>query len=75
MITTSGAVCDVCDKHILPDFKNEEKVNIFTVGGILDDLHCHNACKDIVIKCTGAFDQLPEGRLRRAFIESLNIRN
>ncbi len=69
-ITNSGAMCDVCDNYILPGFS--ESVNPFGVKGIKRTLHCHDDCKPKVLKAlkTKDWKLLPEGRLRRAFVEA-----
>lgn len=68
MITQAGPHCDVCDKYILLD----KSINPFSVPGIKSELHCHDACVDVV---KAAFEKkdyvlLPDGRLRRALEEA-----
>jgi len=68
MITSSGALCDVCDKYILPLL--DEKVNCFGVKGIAQKLHCHNKCKELVLSIGNEWEKLPEeGRLFKCFYE------
>lgn len=70
MITSSGAICDVCDKYILPlvDLEGkDEMVNLFIVKGIKEELHCHNDCKKLLQSIGKDWTKLPEGRLRKAF--------
>ena len=67
MITSSGAVCDVCGKYILP-LLDEERVNEFTVAQIPDKtLQCDNACKETVLNLGGGWTKLPAGPLRTAY--------
>lgn len=73
MITSSGAVCDVCGKHILP-IDPDERVNIFSVAQIPGkELHCHNKCKESVLKCEGDWQKLPEGPLRKVYEDYLHF--
>lgn len=67
MITACGPSCDVCDKYILTD----ASINPFSVKGIKGELHCHDKCVEIVKRAFAAQDigLLPDGRLKRAFIE------
>jgi len=69
-ITSSGAMCDICDNYILPGLS--ESVNPFGVKGIKGTLHCHDNCKLEALKAlkTKNWKLLPEGRLRRAFAEA-----
>jgi hypothetical protein len=76
MLTSSGPICDVCGKYILPFIDPDERVHIFSVTGIDRDLHCDNACKEKVLKCwkdalkdesSKGWKLLPEGPLRKAF--------
>jgi hypothetical protein len=64
-ITSSGLVCDVCGKHILPIF--DESYERFSVRGIGHELQCHNACKQSLVDAGGDWEKLPEGPLRKAF--------
>ena len=66
MITSSGAICDVCGKYILP-LDPEERVNTFSVEGANRLLHCHNACKEKVLLAGSDWHLLPPGPLREAF--------
>ena len=70
MLTPSGPQCDVCGNYILPI--GEERVNHFTVPGIKSELMCDNKCKAKVIDATNAGDfmLLPDGPLKRIFIEN-----
>ena len=69
MITSSGAQCDVCGKYILP-LDPFERVNIFKLEQAPDtDLHCHNACKDVILQCNGDWKSLLTGPLRKLFEE------
>ena len=65
-LTSSGPICDVCGKYILP--LGDEGVNWFRCGGVRD-LCCHNACKAPVLEMTEKKDWkvLPAGPLREAF--------
>ena len=67
-ITSSGAICDVCGKYILP-LDPEERVNLFSIKGIDRTLHCDNACKKILIDADKDWKKLPSGPLRKAFEE------
>lgn len=69
-ITSSGAICDVCGKYILP-IDPEERVNTFSCAGFARELHCDNACKLILQAAfkAGDWKQLPDGPLRTAFEE------
>lgn len=62
MITSSGAICDICDEYILC-----RNVNEFSVKGITEKLHCHDHCKELLQNSGGNYKKLPEGRLKRAF--------
>jgi len=69
-ITSSGPICDVCAKYILPPF--DDSVNPFEVGGIDQVLHCHDRCKAVVEEMSEKQDWriLPEGPLRRCYEEN-----
>lgn len=64
-MTSSGPVCDVCNKHILLD----KSINPFTVKGIAGTLICHDDCKPYVEKAclTKDFHDFPPGPLREVF--------
>lgn len=64
-ITSSGLVCDVCGKHILPIF--DESYERFGVRGVDRELSCHNECKQYLIDAGKEWKMLPEGPLRQAF--------
>lgn len=67
MITSSGPLCDVCGSYILP-LDPEERVNTFTVKQIPGmELHCHNRCKEVVLKGAGDWKKLPPGPLRTVY--------
>lgn len=71
MITSSGAIYDVCGKYILPVDPNE-LVNFFRMKGIDEDLHCDNKCKELLqlIMINKDWRKLPkEGRLYQAFAD------
>jgi hypothetical protein len=69
MITSSGAICDVCGKYILPIDPNE-LVNCFSMKGIKETLHCDNKCKQLLLNINNDWTKLPkEGRLYKAFEE------
>ena len=69
MITSSGVICDVCGKYILPILL-DEMVNHFGVKGIKEELHCDNACKKLVLEIGKDWSKLPhEGRIYKAFLE------
>ena len=70
MITSSGVICDVCGKHILP-IDPDEMVNKFIIAGFWRELHCDNACRELVEQalCQKDWRLLPEGPLRKAFEE------
>jgi hypothetical protein len=69
MITSSGANCDVCGDFILP--LGNEMVNFFRVKGILEELHCHNECKELLQSIGNDWKKLPvKGRLYNAFREA-----
>ena len=68
MITSSGAICDVCGEYILPLPK--ELVNCFGIKGIKETLHCDNKCKQLLLSIGNDWTKLPEkGRLYKAFKE------
>jgi hypothetical protein len=70
MITSSGAICDVCGKYILP-LDPEELVHSFNVKGIKETLHCDNKCKALLLSIGKEWQLLPhEGRLYQAFLEA-----
>ena len=75
MITSSGAVCDVCGKYILPllalfGLEETERVNEFTIKGIKETLHCDNNCKELLSNIDNDWTRLPkEGRLYKVFEE------
>lgn len=68
MITSSGAMCDICGKYILDIFDDTERVNMFSVKGVEGDLCCHNECKKLVLKIGTDWKKLPQdGALYKAF--------
>jgi hypothetical protein len=75
MITSSGALCDVCGKYILPllsmfGLEETERVNEFKVKGITEILHCDNKCKELLQTIGKDWTKLPkEGRLYKVFAE------
>jgi len=70
MITSSGAICDICGKYILP-LDPKERVNCFGIKGITETLHCDNKCKELLLNIKKDWTQLPkEGRLYKAFAET-----
>ena len=70
MITSAGAICDVCGKYILPLIPIEF-VNTFSIAQIpFKELHCDNACKEAVLKCAGDWRKLPDGPLRKVYEEA-----
>jgi len=72
MITSSGAICDVCGKYILPLDPNE-LVNVFTVKGLKEQLHCDNKCKELIKSIGKDWTRLPkEGRLYKTFENYFN---
>lgn len=69
MITSSGAICDICGKYILP-LDPDEMVNCFGVKGVKETLHCDNKCKQLLLSINNDWTKLPkEGRLYKAFKE------
>ena len=64
MITSSGAMCDVCEHYILDP---EDHVNLFRVEGLDEDLCCHDACKQAVLDAGQDWSKLPAGPLREVF--------
>ncbi len=66
-ITSSGAMCDVCGKYILPGI--DKSVNPFKCQGIDKMLHCDDKCLVILKEALGKEDWklLPDGPLREAF--------
>ena len=64
-LTSSGPMCDVCGKYILPVL--DEHVNAFGCKGIEETLHCHDRCRDALILAGKDWTRLPEGPLRTAF--------
>ena len=69
-VTSSGLVCDVCGKHILPVF--DESYERFSVRGIKHELQCHNDCKQSLVDAGKEWEKLPPGPLRKAFEEAAN---
>jgi hypothetical protein len=75
MITSSGAICDVCGKYILPllslfGLEETERVNEFKIKGIEEVLHCDNKCKELIKSIGKDWTKLPpEGRIYKAFAE------
>lgn len=70
MITSSGAICDVCGHYILP-ITPDEMVNCFGMKGIKEVLHCDNACRKLLQSIDKDWKKLPpEGRLYKAFSEN-----
>ena len=65
-VTSSGPVCDVCDKYIVCG-----SVNFFSITGLLKDPICCDACKEKVLEMSRLKDWrvLPEGALRRFYAE------
>lgn len=72
MITSHGALCDVCGHYILPLDENE-RVNFFKVAQIESesDLCCHNKCKTAVLECAGDWEKLTPGPLRSLYEKAL----
>jgi hypothetical protein len=66
MITSSGAICDICGHYILP-IDPKELVNCFKVKGIEEMLHCDNKCKELLQNINK--DWTKQGRLYKAFKE------
>lgn len=68
MIIQGGPHCDVCDKYILVD----RSINPFSVPGIKQEMHCHDACIEVIKEAFSKKDYklLPNGRLRCAFEEA-----
>lgn len=66
-ITSSGAICDVCGKYILPG--TSDLVHPFKCQGIDKMLHCDDKCLIILKEALGKEDWklLPDGPLRKAF--------
>ena len=81
MITSSGALCDVCGKYILPlmslfGLEETEMVNEFNIKGINEILHCDNKCKKLLLSIGNDWTKLPkEGRLYKVFKETLDKSN
>ena len=70
MITSSGAICDVCGEYILP-LDPEELIHSFNVEGIQETLHCDNKCKELLLSIGKEWQLLPtKGRLYQAFLEA-----
>lgn len=70
MITSSGAICDICGKYILP-LDPDESVNSFSIKGIKETLHCDNQCKQLLLNINKDWTKLPkEGRLYKVFKEN-----
>jgi hypothetical protein len=65
-ITSSGPICDVCDKYIFIG-----DINQFTVNGLYKSLMCCDLCKDKVLEMSRLKDWrvLPEGGLRRFYAQ------
>jgi hypothetical protein len=80
MITSSGAICDVCGKYILPllsmfGLEETERVNEFSVKGINETLHCDNKCKELLQNIGNDWIKLPkEGRLYKAFEDNSKVK-
>ena len=67
MITSSGPMCDVCGKYILP-LNPSEKVNYFKLTCMSNQyLHCDNACKQAIVDCNSDWLKLPDGPLLEAY--------
>ena len=67
-ITSHGALCDVCDSYILPNFDDSQRIHHFSIFGI-PDLCCDNECKAKILalntKESFFWRELPEGNVRR----------
>ena len=85
MITSSGAVCDVCGDYILPTIGvlavladaagiPYEMVHCFGVSGIEQELHCDNECKKTLLEVGDDWTKLPEGPLKKAFENENRLR-
>lgn len=63
----SGAICDVCGKHILPIF--DDDCNPFSCGDFEGTLFCHTKCKPFILEMSEKKDWkvLPEGPMRTAY--------
>ena len=68
MMTSSGAICDICGRYILP-ITGDERINFFKLKGLDKELTCDNECKLILDKAIEKRDWtiLPEGPLREVF--------
>ena len=72
MITSSGAVCDVCGHYFLPlpdDLARHriyEQVNFFNVIGVEQELCAHNRCRDL-LRTIKRWEDLPDGPLKTAY--------
>mgnify|MGYP001600519920 CR=1 FL=1 len=64
-LTQCGPRCDVCSDYILLD----RSINPFVVTGIVQELHCHDRCKPLVLETMSKKDWklLPVGPLREAY--------
>ena len=67
-LISSGPVCDVCGNYILDP---EDRINFFRVKGIKHELICDNKCKGLAVKAGNDWTKLPDGPLRKAFVEAL----
>lgn len=67
--TSSGPICDVCGKYILPIF--DERMYQLKIEGIEKVLDAHSECgaqvHRICAQPNGTWKDLPEGPLRKAF--------
>lgn len=63
-MSSSGVVCDVCEKYVLL-----ESFHNFSIPGIDQMLQCHDSCKPILLEVVEKKDWtlLPEGPIRRCF--------
>jgi hypothetical protein len=68
-ITSSGLVCDICGKYILPLF--DETYERFSCKGIAHELQCHIPCKQAIVDAGKEWEKLPDGPLRQAFEKAM----
>jgi len=68
-ITSSGMVCDICEKYILLENAYELSFNVVNEGKHLD---AHKKCYDLTKEAfkNNTWSLMPEGKLKKMLIES-----
>jgi hypothetical protein len=58
--------CDVCDRAVT----RKELVRLH-IAGVAETVNAHGDCADVLLRCHGDFNKLPDGKLKRAILLSV----